>query len=129
VAAELDQDPFLLFQLRGLSKASLQRELVKTPLGQALSTELSAQNSAPVAVESYYSKPTLMEADEESLKVFWQGRKRLPQKIEVAAQSGVAAIVVKKQEDFPPFWNKDGSFIEAMEELYLRVKTKNKETI
>jgi uncharacterized Zn finger protein len=132
VAAELDKDPFLLFELRGLSKAVLQSELAKTPLGKALSAELTAQAAEPLAVESYYTRPTTTEADEAetvSLKEFWQGTKRLPQSIEAATQSGVRAIVVKKQGDFPAFWLKDGSFIEAMEELYERVKTKNKEAL
>jgi uncharacterized Zn finger protein len=129
VAAELDKDPFLLFELRGLSKAVLQSELAKTPLGKALSAELTAQAAEPLVVESYYTRPTTTEADVASLKEFWQGAKRLPQSIEVATQSGVTAIVVKKQGDFPPFWEKDGSFIEAMEELYQRVKTKNKEAL
>lgn len=129
VAAELDKDPFLLFELRGLSKAVLQNELAKTPLGKALSAELTAQATEPLAVESYYTQPTTTEAEAVSLKEFWQGAKRLPQSIEEATQSGVTAIVVKKQGDFPPFWEKDGSFIEAMEELYQRVKTKNKEAL
>ena len=129
VAAELDKDPFLLFELRGLSKAVLQRELAKTPLGMALSAELTAQAAEPLAVESYYTRPTTTKAEAVSLKEFWQGAKRLPQSIEAAPQSGVRAIVVKKQGDFPPFWQKEGSFIEAMEELYERVKTKNKEAL
>jgi uncharacterized Zn finger protein len=129
VAAELDKDPFLLFELRGLSKAVLQSELAKTPLGMALSAELTAHAAEPLAVESYYTQPITTEAGAVSLKEFWQGAKRLPQSLEVATQSGVTAIVVKKQGDFPPFWEKDGSFIEAMEELYQRVKTKNKEAL
>jgi uncharacterized Zn finger protein len=127
VAAELDKDPFLLFELRGLSKEVLHRELVKTPLGMALAAELTAEAGEPVPVDSYYTQPTIASPESVSLKEFWQGAKRLPQTVEVGAQSGVRAIVVKKQGDFPPFWQKDGSFIEVMEELYLRVKTKNKE--
>ncbi|NJR37728.1 MAG: hypothetical protein HC781_01440 [Leptolyngbyaceae cyanobacterium CSU_1_4] len=126
VAAELDQDPFLLFELRGLSKAVLQTELAKTPLGMALSAELTAQATEPQAAESYYTQPTTAKAETVTLKEFWQGAKRLPPSFEEATPSGVRAIVVKKQGDFPPFWQKEGSFIEAMEELYQRVKTKNK---
>jgi hypothetical protein len=29
--------------------------------------------------------------------------------------------------DYPPFWHKDGSFIGAMEEVYERVRTKNRQ--
>jgi uncharacterized Zn finger protein len=38
-------------------------------------------------------------------------------------------IAIKKQEDFPSFWHKDNSFIETMEELYQRVKSKNQNLI
>lgn len=129
IAAELDRDPFLLFELRGLKKDELKAELAKTPLGQALSAELSAQQHPPTPVESYYTKPQRVEATELSARAFWQGEKRLPQTIEVPAPSTVSAVVVKKQGDFPPFWSRENSFIEAMEEFYERVKTKRKDLL
>jgi uncharacterized Zn finger protein len=122
VAAQLDQDPFLLFELRGLSKTALQTELAKTPLGMALSAELATQTAAPVAVESYYTRPIAQPIGDVSLKDFWQGSKRLPQTIEVGTPNGVSAIAVKKQGDYPAFWTKDHSFIETIEEFYERVK-------
>lgn len=128
LSSELDRDPFLLFELRGLSKADLQTELAKSPLGKALSAELIAQDIAPEPASSYYTQPkTLAIKATPSLKEFWQGQKRLPQEIPNPAQVSVSAIAVKKQGDFPAFWHRDNSFIEAMEELYLRVKSKNKE--
>jgi hypothetical protein len=63
----------------------------------ALSAELTAHAAEPLAVASYYTRPTTNEAGTVSLKEFWQGAKRLPQSIEVATQSGVTAIVVKKR--------------------------------
>jgi uncharacterized Zn finger protein len=39
------------------------------------------------------------------------------------------AILVKKQGDFPAFWSRDNSFIEAMEGVYDRVRTKNKDRL
>ncbi|WP_035987609.1 SWIM zinc finger family protein [Leptolyngbya sp. KIOST-1] len=129
IAAELDRDPFLLFELRGLSRAALKAELAKSPLGQALSTELSAQQRSPEPLEQYYTQPQPVEASALSLKDFWQGEKRLPQTIEVATPSAVPAILVKKQGDFPAFWNRDNSFIEAMEALYDRVRSKNKDRL
>ncbi|MCU0541036.1 MAG: SWIM zinc finger family protein [Oscillatoriaceae cyanobacterium Prado104] len=122
VAAELDKDPFLLFELRGLSKEVLHRELAKTPLGLALAAELTAGTVEPAAVDSYYTRAIANQAQTVSLKEFWHGAKRLPQIIEMGVPSGVSAIVVKKQGDFPPFWHNDSSFIEVMEELYVRVK-------
>jgi uncharacterized Zn finger protein len=126
LAAQLDQDPFLLFELRSLSRDALQQELAKSPLGQALSAELTLEKAAPKPDPSYFTKPTVQKSVAvASLKDFWQGAKRLPQTIEAATQPSVPAILIKKQGDFPPFWDKDSSFVETMEELYGRVRTKN----
>ncbi|ESA34584.1 swim zinc finger family protein [Leptolyngbya sp. Heron Island J] len=126
VAAELDQDPFLLFELRGLSREDLLKELAKSPLGQALSAELQLEQEPPQPVESYYAPLELerISAKTTKLREFWQGAKRLPQTIEAPPDNPVSAIPVKTQGDFPAFWDRDNSFIEAMETLYEQVKTK-----
>lgn len=126
VASQLDQNPFLLFELRGLSKAELQEKLAESPLGKALSEELDAKEIKIEAATSLYTKLSQQQIDQKlTAREFWLGTKRLPQTIEVATPSAVSAILIKKQGDFPAFWQKDNSFIEAMEELYQRVKTKN----
>ncbi len=126
VAEQLDQDPFLLFELKGLSREALQKELVKSPLGQALSAELAVGNALPTPDESYHTTPQIMVAEDVTdLKDFWLGEKRLPQTIGETSLNTVSAILIKKQGDFPAFWNKEGSFIEVMEEFYQRVRTKN----
>ncbi|MEB3231341.1 MAG: SWIM zinc finger family protein [Leptolyngbyaceae bacterium] len=126
IAAELDNDPFLLFELRGLSREDLKAELAKSPLGQALSAEMNAPEQALVPSTSYYTKATLTPVPQSTeFKTFWQGEKRLPHTIEAPPPIAVEAIAVKKQGDFPAFWHRDNSFIEAMVELYQRVKTKN----
>lgn len=125
VAAELDQNPFLLFELRGLSKADLMQELAKSPLGQALAAELQLQKQAPQPVEAYYTSLNTINPDTcENLRDFWHGTKRLPQTMEPLPQVTVSGIPVKKQGDFPAFWHRDNSFIEAMTTLYQQVKTK-----
>ncbi|MBE9067248.1 SWIM zinc finger family protein [Leptolyngbya cf. ectocarpi LEGE 11479] len=125
VAAELDQDPFLLFELRGLSREELLKELAKSPLGQALSAELQLEQQPPRSVDSYYAPPELVKIPAKTeLREFWQGAKRLPQTMEVLPDSPVSGIPVKKQGDFPAFWDRDNSFIEAMETLYEQVKAK-----
>lgn len=130
VAAELDRDPFLLFELRGLSKADLHKELVKSPLGMALSAELATQNALPTPSETFYTKPETQSAESiANLREFWYGAKRLPSLPEPPSQTNVPAILVKKQGDFPPFWHKDSSFIETMEEFYQRVRTKSRDVI
>lgn len=125
VAAQLDEDPFLLFELRGLGKTELQKELQQVPLGHALSAELAEKSIDPEPVESLFTRPGVYGDRQPSLQDFWQGAKRLPQAIDPVTPSGVSAISIKKQGDFPAFWDRSDSFIATMEELYLRVKTKN----
>lgn len=125
VAAELDRDPFLLFELRGLSREALHQELAKSPLGQALSAELQLQKRPPQPAVSYYTRPTLQPVGTDgSLRDVWHGTRRLPQAIEPLPEALVPAIPVKKQGDYPAFWTRDNSFIEAMETLYEQVRQK-----
>ncbi len=130
VASELDQDPFLLFELRGISRTKLQQELARSPLGKALSSALDSEEIAPVPVNSYYTQPKKVAAIAPgSPREFWLGEKRLPQEIEAVSSVSIPALIVKKGGDFPPFWHKDLSFLDVMEELYQRVRTKNKELL
>lgn len=125
VAAELDKDPFLLFELRGLSREELLKELAKSPLGQALSAELQVEQQPPEPVDSYYAPLEMVKVPVKAeLREFWQGAKRLPQTMEALPESSVSGIPVKKQGDFPAFWDRDNSFIAAMETLYEQVKAK-----
>lgn len=125
VAAALDRDPFLLFELRGLSREDLHTELAKSPLGQALSAELQRSQRPPQPAASYYTRPQVIPATTpEELREFWHGAKRLPQSIEPLPQALVAAIPVKKQGDFPAFWHRENSFLAAAEILYEQVRTK-----
>lgn len=125
VAAELDRDPFLLFELRGLSREELHKELAKSPLGLALSAELQLQKRPPLPVASYYTRPASQSLNEDlTLRDFWHGAKRPPQTIEPLPEALVPGIPVKKQGDFPAFWDRDNSFIEAMETLYAQVRNK-----
>jgi len=129
LASALDQDPFIMFELRGLSRDDLHTELVKTPLGKILASALIT-NDDPLLepVESYYTPPTKRpEAIVASHKEFWTGAKRLPAPLAAASQASVPALLIKKQGDYPPFWHKDVSFISVMEELYDRVRTKNRQ--
>lgn len=125
VAAELDRDPFLLFELRGLSRTDLLEELAKSPLGQALSTELQLEKRPPQPVSSYYTRPQTRPVGKlDELRDFWHGEKRLPQTIEPLPQTIVAGIPIKKQGDYPAFWHRDNSFLAAMETVYEQVRNK-----
>ncbi|NJK61504.1 MAG: hypothetical protein HC921_01405 [Synechococcaceae cyanobacterium SM2_3_1] len=127
IAAQLDRDPFLLFELRGLSREALKIELAKSPLGKALAADLAAMEQDPVKVTHYFSKPQIVQPTSDlDLKDFWQGQKHLPQGIENSSPSVISGLLIKKQGDFPSFWQRDNSFIAAMEELYQRVKNNPK---
>ena len=124
LAGQLDDDPFLLFELRGLSRDRLRGELEKSPLGQLLAAELTPSQTPVIAAPSYYTRPGREPAPAAGLKEFWTGAHRLPP-AEPATRSSVPALQVKKQGDFPPFWHRDASFLAVMEELYERVRGKS----
>ncbi|VXD16629.1 SWIM zinc finger family protein [Planktothrix paucivesiculata] len=130
VASQLDDDPFLLFQLRGLSKDVLKAELSQSPLGQILSQELTTQEVSVQPSTSFYTTVETEGVSEKmSAREFWLGNHRLPQVVEESSSVSLPAILIKKQGDFPAFWKKEHSFIQVMEEFYKRVKTKNKNLI
>ena len=127
-ASELDEDPFLIFKLRGLTHEQLHQELAKTPLGRALIAGLKAEELAPAPVTSYYTRPQKKQFDAAtSLKEFWHGKTITPPLISETRETNISGILVKKAGDFPEFWHQDTSFIATMEELYQRVKTKNRD--
>lgn len=130
MAELLDKDPLLLFQLRGLSPEELRRELRKTPLGKAMAAHL--EDGAEQALQlctTRFPQPALAPLDETiNQREFWGGAP-LPPHQSRANAPGVAALLIKKQGDYPPFWNNNNSFIEAMEQIYEQVCTKNKDSL
>lgn len=125
VAGRLDQDPFLLFELRGLPRAELVRRLKATPLGAALATALSGKEAALVPAESYFSRPVPLALPETvSARDFWRGARRLPAGVEIPPPAAVSGILVRKGGDYPPFWDKNLSFIEVMDAFYEQVRKK-----
>ena len=160
-ASELDENPFLIFELRGLTQEQLHQELAKTPLGRALVAGLQTEDKPPVPVTSYYTRPQIKQMKslggqrlEEtsnsailqgeaaspnlalklrpfntatSLKEFWLGKTINPPEETETRETNISGILVKKAGDFPEFWHRDSSFIATMEELYQRVKTKNRD--
>lgn len=107
VASQLDQDPLLLFELRGISRSKLQQELAKSPLGKILSEAMEAEEISLEPVTSYYTKPEKVQRlDAVSLKEFWHSTHRLPQTVDVVKAASIPAILVKKGGDFPPFGRK-----------------------
>lgn len=119
----LDDDPLLLFELRGLATTTLHQELSRSPLGNVLSQSITEDDSIPDRVDSYYirPKPIPLPTALPALQ-FWNGQDRFPEDIDPVIPAVVPAILVKKGGRFPSFWNKKIDFTEVMEEFYLRVR-------
>lgn len=129
LAADLDRDPFVMFELRGLSRDALHAELARSPLGKILADALNTEDELPPLepAESCYTHALREPAAHATThKEFWMGGRRLPAPPATPPQTGVCALLVKKQGDYPPFWHADISFISVMEELYQRVRTKSR---
>lgn len=127
VAAKIDQDPFLLFELRGLPRVELLAGLRKTPLGSILADALTAPEAPLDVATSYFSRPqpTPLPANL-TAEDFWRGAKRLPDDIAPATPPAVPALLIKKGADYPAFWSRDNSFIEAMAAVYEAVRKRSK---
>ena len=123
LARQLDQDPFLLFEIRGLAPEKLLQELALSPLGKVLSDAKNSARAELESVSSFYTRPELTELPQEiSLKSFWQGPQPLPKNIESSQVATIPAMLIKKGGDSPAFWQKQNSFIELMEDFYLRMR-------
>jgi uncharacterized Zn finger protein len=127
LAGKLDQDPFLLFELRGLPRAELLAGLRKTPLGAALADALSETEGEPEIATSYFSRPEPQALPQNvSADDFWRSPKRLPENINPAVPPAVPALLIKKGGDYPAFWTKENSFIETMEGVYEAIRKRAK---
>ncbi len=126
VAGLLDQDPFLLFQLRGMPQAKLQKALSATPLGRALASQLAADAPPPELRASVYPPtPAQAVAEPPDYRGFWRGAP-LPKPRERNAPK-IPALAIRREGERPPFWQRENAFIEAMGELYLLVEKKNRD--
>lgn len=104
IAAQLDRDPFLLFELRGLERGELQKQLQKTPLGQALAAAIGEQDAGFASVDSYFTHATTQPlARRMTPSDFWHGRKRLPENLPPAVPAAIPALLIKKAVTFRPF--------------------------
>ena len=123
VAELLDQNPFILFELRGLKINEIIDELSATPLGKALSKELLKEKQTAARIEPVFSKYKMPERNKVtgskkmvcSYKEFWHGK---PVKPPEPQKPKLPALLIKKEGDYPPFWPRNNSFLLAMEEIY-----------
>jgi uncharacterized Zn finger protein len=124
MAASLDSDPFLLFELRGLPRETLREHLLRSPLGSILAAELAPREITVEPDTSFYTRPIEEPAPAVGYREFWQGARQLPELLP-ATPPAVPALLIRKQGEYPGFWRKNASFIETMEEVYARVRAKS----
>jgi len=128
IAAQLDRDPFLLFELRGLERDELQKQLRKTPLGQALAAAIGEQDAGFDSVDSYFTRAKIQPlAARMTPGDFWRGHRRLPENLPTPPATAIPALLVKKGGDFPAFWPYHQSFIAAMEAIYQAIRKREKD--
>lgn len=123
--AESDWKKFKRTRTLALPRERLHLALRTTPLGKALAALMAEESTEPIPAESFFIRPAaaISTPDYHS---FWQGKKRLPSEIDPTTPAAVPAILIKKGGDYPAFWDEEASFIEVMQELYLRVRETNK---
>lgn len=133
VAQLLDEDPFFMFQLRGISKEILYQKLIKTEIGQALVSNLELQKDIELTYNTrFYTEPIWHTLKETPIhpQHFWSGKKlSTPLAEETDVPHSVSGLVIKKQGDYPSFWKKETSFFETMQAVYDRVKMINKKSL
>ena len=128
LATRLDQDPFLLFELRGLSRTELISRLKSTPLGTALASALDETPARPQPAESFFTRPIAQSLpDQVCPRQFWRGQRKLPAGVEHPPPAAISGILIRKGGDYPPFWERDQSFVEVMDLLYEQIRKKGKE--
>ncbi|WP_111977477.1 SWIM zinc finger family protein [Algibacillus agarilyticus] len=145
IAEQLDTNPMLLFQLRGLSPLALQKALAATELGQVFAEHLAVSKN--VELETTEHRYPVFECDNASdpakqtvnLAQFWQMKlatkstdtqstdsQSTMNAVEQSELSTMtSAALIKKQGDYPEFWSRNNSFIGAMEDIYEAVRKKN----
>ena len=130
LSARLDQDPFLLFELRGLPREELFKQLRNTPLGKALAESFEAEQAVSVAVaDGYFTRPVARKPPNLADPLdFWRGGKRLPESLEAEpAVPPVPALLVKKGGAYPEFWKQAASLPDVMEAVYGAVRKQGKD--
>ena len=130
LASELDHNPLLLFEMRGLAPEKLHQELIKSPLGKTLADAQKSALSEIEPIASFYTEPDTIKLPKQiSLRQFWYGETPLPKEFPPYQETRIPAVLVKKGGDYPAFWHKQGSFIEVMEDFYLRMRKINQKQI
>ena len=132
IAQLLDVTPMLIFPLRGMNLDELHRLLKQSELGLAFSEHLSTPDEIQMVFDDTYypSVDKLSHLDNISSQSFWGSEEKIAyQFTEDDVEYQPTGALIKKQGDYPPFWNKHASFVNAMESIYQYIKRKHKNSL
>lgn len=128
VASLLDRDPLLLFELRGMSREKLRASLAHSTFGAALLSDESEREpdlAAALRASQFPEVPSVPGAQEPpDPRSFWRGSPLPGNPPEVRNAPPAPALLLRRAGDYPEFWHRENSFIEAMAELYERVASR-----
>lgn len=128
IAGILDVNPMLLFPLRGIQADQLHQQLKQSELGAAFVEHLMVPDEVEMSyAKQLYTPVNISTANYTKPQQFWS-MTSFPEYEEEAEQlpQQIQAALIKKQGDYPAFWDRSNSFIQAMEQIYTTVKHKNK---
>lgn len=124
LAEQLDDDPLLLFELRGLTREALRAALRQTPLGVALAAGLvgAADPVTSFAADGGYYPPVGPGKAVADYQDYWFGNPTPADPATAPTPPPVSGVVLKRGGERPPFWPQRRAFTEVMDELYERLR-------
>lgn len=100
IAEEIDHNPLLLFELRGISE-----ELISDKIKKHINVTQEVVNEiAPISQESIIN-----------IKSFWGSPHK---KLQTSLSVKIPGILIRKAGINPPFWYKKKSFLDSMNNIY-----------
>ena len=125
VASMLDRDPLVLFELRGMRRSSLLKAVEQSEFGAALKEDSEDKEPNLAAALRNPGLPQVEASGSETpvsdLRGFWRGIPLPAETPEDRQIPPVSALLLRREGDYPEFWHRQNSFIEAMAEIYERV--------
>lgn len=125
LAELLDHDPLLLFELRGIERSTLFEALAQSEFGSALQGEAEERQPDPGDAAKSPAPPELgtrvSEASPSDMRAFWRGRALPAVPMDERQSPPVSALLLRREADYPEFWPRRNSFLDAMAEVYERV--------
>ncbi|MDE0045754.1 MAG: SWIM zinc finger family protein [bacterium] len=125
VAALLDHDPFLLFELRGMARKTLMSAVSKSEFGAALGGDHAAREPdiREALEESRFPviDETVEEAAPADMRDFWLGKTLTADALSSRPMPPVSVLPMRRAGDYPEFWHQDGSFLDVMSDVYTRI--------